>query len=205
MSDHRRHASARLWRRSNGPAKLAAHPLTGNMWAAWEGDRSAFPMERVGTERSCFGSTPGSLPRPARNPMPGIDFDRAASGNHHAGGALPLLDPLDAGALLQTLARRLHQNDTVGFQSPRCRGASSDMGGERNLGRFNPLDAGALLQTTTTRCISAASDSSFQSPRCRGASSDSFPYGKGNVSAVVSIPSMPGRFFRLSKTMDWSI
>ncbi len=109
------------------------------------------------------------------------------------------------------------------FQSPRCRGASSDgrcplqqlgfagvsipsMPGRFFRRRqkdevqlqptsFNPLDAGALLQTGATSkgtCYAMR----FQSPRCRGASSDSAVPSTHRVGKPVSIPSMPGRFFR---------
>ncbi len=62
------------------------------------------------------------------------------------------------------------------FQSPRCRGASSDGHPqdqrEKHARRFNPLDAGALLQTAGELVNHADEIAGFQSPRCRGASSD---------------------------------
>ncbi len=84
-------------------------------------------------------------------------------------------NPLDAGALLQTVLPV--EGDQAASQS------------------FNPLDAGALLQTEILEDGTISVDR-FQSPRCRGASSDSTPATASVTAAGVSIPSMPGRFFR---------
>ncbi len=84
-------------------------------------------------------------------------------------------NPLDAGALLQTVAS---WPDPV-----------------RVDGGFNPLDAGALLQTSLVHPLAD----------CRGVSIPSMPgrfFRRGvtfhniRTYGLVSIPSMPGRFFR---------
>ena len=86
------------------------------------------------------------------------------------------------------------------FQSPRCRGASSDI----SVWFDADTDAEAFQ---SPRCRGASSDAvlrpvpghseKFQSPRCRGASADIFKIDKDEIYyEKVSIPSMPGRFFR---------
>ncbi len=91
----------------------------------------------------------------------------------------PGFNPLDAGALLQTECNETLERGEVEFQSPRCRGASSDCsfsGPTRwRAASFNPLDAGALLQTRAGNVNQKPEHVLFQSPRCRGASSDHHP------------------------------
>ena len=89
-------------------------------------------------------------------------------------------NPLDAGALLQTRDATRDWLVGVMFQSPRCRGASSDV-------RFIRESVSHSSTFQSPRCRGASSDrrrltrarppcSVFQSPRCRGASSDSGRY-----------------------------
>ncbi len=91
------------------------------------------------------------------------------------------------------------------FQSPRCRGASSDElinFAMQNLPEsFNPLDAGALLQTRVPAAllpeVEAVSIPSMPGRFFRRASG----VYRSRLNQV-SIPSMPGRFFRLGGSVS---
>ena len=83
-------------------------------------------------------------------------------------------NPLDAGALHRTMRHFVRIASRTPFQSPRCRGASSDPN------KFGYVDGKPVV--------------GFQSPRCRGASSDGPGPGSFEREREVSIPSMPGRF-----------
>ncbi len=88
------------------------------------------------------------------------------------------------------------------FQSPRCRGASSDgrrTGKPRGRNRrvSIPSMPGRFFRHAGWHLSYDRELRMFQSPRCRGASSDPHRSTKDEGSILqVSIPSMPGRFFR---------
>ena len=77
------------------------------MWADRQEDRSAFPIEVVGTERSFFCSHATNVKHQARNHRARRRLRQVACGNHHAAGTRVAglrADPLSGRPVVRTLS-----------------------------------------------------------------------------------------------------